>query len=64
MKKSYQQDELLVFKWMAEDFKRIKTLANEAGAEIFFGDESTVRSDYHSKVALWKLSRIICYDQI
>jgi len=48
IRKSYQQDELLVFKWMAEDFKRIKALANEAGGEIFFGDESTVRSDYHS----------------
>ena len=45
---SYQQDDLLVFKWMAEDFKEIKKLAKDAGAEIFFGDESTVRSDYHS----------------
>jgi transposase len=33
---------------MAEDFKEIKKLAQKVGAEIFFGDESTVRSDYHS----------------
>ena len=47
-RKSYQQDEYLVFKWMAEDFKKIKNLAKKENAEIFFGDESTVRSDYHS----------------
>jgi transposase len=47
-RKSYQQDEYYVLKWMAEDFKKIKQLAVEAKAEIFFGDESTVRSDYHS----------------
>ena len=47
-RKSYQQDEYLVLKWMAEDFKEIKKLAKKVNAEIFFGDESTVRSDYHS----------------
>jgi len=47
-RKSYQQDEYLVLKWMAEDFKEIKKLAQKEHAEIFFGDESTVRSDYHS----------------
>jgi len=47
-RKSYQQDEYLVLKWMAEDFKDIKKLAQKENAEIFFGDESTVRSDYHS----------------
>ncbi|WP_304511286.1 IS630 family transposase [Desulfopila sp. IMCC35008] len=47
-RKSYQQDEYLVLKWMAEDFKEIKKLAKKEKAEIFFGDESTVRSDYHS----------------
>lgn len=47
-RKSYQQEEYLVLKRMAEDFKEIKKLAIEENAEIFFGDESTVRSDYHS----------------
>jgi transposase len=47
-RKSFQQDEYLVFKWMAEDFKKMKKLARKENAEILFGDESTVRSDYHS----------------
>lgn len=47
-RKPYQQEEYLVLKWMAEDFKKIKQLAIKENAEIFFGDESTVRSDYHS----------------
>jgi transposase len=46
--KAYQQDTYLVLKWMAEDFKKIKSLAQKAGADIYFGDESTVKSDYHS----------------
>jgi transposase len=33
---------------MAQDFKEIKNAAQKVNAEIFFGDESTVRSDYHS----------------
>ena len=33
---------------MAEDFPSIKKLARQENAEIFFGDESSVRSDYHS----------------
>ena len=44
-RKAYQQDEYYVLKWMAEDFKKIKQLAAKANADIFFGDESAVRSD-------------------
>lgn len=47
-RKSYQQDELLVLKWMAEDYPSIKKLAQQENADIYFGDESCVRSDYHS----------------
>lgn len=47
-RKAFQQDELLVVEWMAKDFPAIKKLAREQKAEIFFGDESSVRSDYHS----------------
>jgi transposase len=47
-RKAYQQDEYYVLKWMAEDFKKIKQLAVKENADIFFGDESAVRSDYHS----------------
>lgn len=46
--RALQRDDLSVFKWMAEDFPTIRKLAKEQNAEIFFGDESSVRSDYHS----------------
>lgn len=47
-RRAFQQDELLVVEWMAKDFPEIQKLAREQKAEIFFGDESSVRSDYHS----------------
>lgn len=46
--RAIQRDELAVYKWMAEDFPKIRKLAAEKGAKIYFGDESSVRSDYHS----------------
>lgn len=47
-RRAIQRDDLLVYRWMAEDFQKIRKLASEQNAEIFFGDESSVRSDYHS----------------
>lgn len=47
-RRAIQRDDLLVYRWMAEDFQKISQLAKEQNAEIFFGDESSVRSDYHS----------------
>ncbi|SDP79025.1 hypothetical protein SAMN05660330_04126 [Desulforhopalus singaporensis] len=47
---------------MAEDCKEIKKLAKKKeNAEIFFGDESTVRSDYHSltTTSAWDLYKKI-----
>lgn len=46
--RAIQRDDLSVYKWMAEDFPAIRQLAKKENAEIFFGDESSVRSDYHS----------------
>ncbi len=48
LRRAYQQDEILVKKWVSEEYPSIKKLARKHKAEIFFGDESTVRSDYHS----------------
>lgn len=48
IRKAIEREELSVFKWMAEDYPNIRKLAKEHNAEIFFGDESSVRSDYHS----------------
>lgn len=45
---AYQQDQALVIDWMAKDFPAIKKMAEGENAEIYFGDESSVRSDYHS----------------
>jgi transposase len=46
--RAIERDELSVFKWMAEDYQTICKLAQEQKAEIYFGDESSVRSDYHA----------------
>lgn len=46
--RAYQQDAELVRRWLEEEYPRIEREAREKGAEIWFGDESGVRSDYHS----------------
>ncbi len=48
IRRAYQQDQALVVDWMAKDFPAIKKMAKRENAEIYFGDESSVRSDYHS----------------
>jgi transposase len=46
--RAYEQNPLLVKQWRERDYPAIQALAKEAGAQIFFGDEAGVRSDYHS----------------
>lgn len=46
--RAYQQDKRLVVAWMATEYPKIQAMAKAAGAAIYFGDESCVRSDYHS----------------
>ncbi|MBF0554067.1 MAG: IS630 family transposase, partial [Nitrospirae bacterium] len=48
LRQAYQQDKEKVKKWREEDYPEIKRLARAVDAEIYFGDESHVRSDYHS----------------
>lgn len=48
LRKAYQRDEKWVKEWTANEFPEIKKLARKENAKIFFADESTVRSDYHS----------------
>lgn len=48
LKKAYQRDEVLVDKWTNEDYPKIKALAKKEKATIFFLDESTIKSNYHS----------------
>jgi transposase len=46
--RAYQRDPELVESWMREEYPAIVRQAKCCGAQIFFVDESTVRSDYHS----------------
>lgn len=48
VRKAYEQNPSLVKKWLKKEFPKIKELAKKEGATIYFGDESGVRSDYHS----------------
>lgn len=46
--KAYQQDPERVRKWVQEEYPAIAKEAKQLGAEIWFGDESGLRSDYHA----------------
>ena len=46
--RAYQQDPEAVRRWKEEEYPRIRRRAKRVGAQIFFGDEAGVRSDFHS----------------
>jgi transposase len=46
--RAYQQDPEAVAKWLNDEFPKIKALARSHNADIYFGDEAGVRSDFHS----------------
>jgi hypothetical protein len=46
--RAYQQDRSLVDRWMKDEFPEMRARAKREKAEIFFGDKSGVRSDFHS----------------
>lgn len=46
--KAYQQDPEAVRRWVEEEYPRIRSRARKMKAEIYFGDEAGVRSDFHS----------------
>jgi transposase len=46
--RAFQQNPALVEKWLKEEYPGIRTRAKRIGAEIFFGDEAGVRSDFHA----------------
>ena len=46
--RAYQQNPSLVERWLKSEYPRIRAMAKREGAEIFFEDESGVRSDFHS----------------
>ncbi len=46
--RAYQQDPEAVERWRREQYPTIRAEAEAAGAVIYFGDEASVRSDFHS----------------
>lgn len=46
--RAYQQDPEAVRRWKEEDYPKLRSRARRLGAQIFFGDEAGVRSDFHS----------------
>ena len=48
LRRAYEQDRAAAARWVREDFPAIKSFAKERGADIYFGDEAGVRTDFHS----------------
>lgn len=46
--RAWQQNSALVKQWMEIEFPKIRAAAKRAKAELFFEDESGVRSDFHA----------------
>ena len=46
--RAFQKDVELIKKWVEEEYPKIRALARKQKADIFFGDEAGVRSDFHS----------------
>lgn len=46
--RAYQQNPEVIQKWIDEEYPKIRRQARKIGAEIYFGDEAGVRSDFHS----------------
>src|ERR1035441_7447850 len=46
--RAYQQDGSRVEQWLKREYPRIRALAKREKAQIYFEDESGVRSDFHS----------------
>lgn len=48
LQRAYQQDNQQLERWLQEEYPSIKAQAKKEEAAIFFGDEATIRSDFHS----------------
>ncbi len=46
--RAFQQNPALVKQWLQDEYPHIRARAKRLGAEIFFGDEAGVRSDFHA----------------
>jgi transposase len=48
LSKAFEQNPALAKQWVSREYPRIRAWAKREGAQIFFGDESGVRSDFHA----------------
>ena len=48
LRRAYEQNPELVERWLAEDYPKIRALAKQKRASVYFSDEAGVRSDFHS----------------
>lgn len=46
--RAYQQDKKAVDNWLRFTYPKIRVLAKKAKADIYFGDEAGIRSDFHA----------------
>jgi transposase len=46
--RAFQQDPQRVTQWIQKEYPKIKALAHQQKADIFFGDEAGIRSDFHA----------------
>jgi transposase len=46
--RAYEQNPELVSQWKSEQYPAIRRAAKAAGGTVFFGDEASIRADYHS----------------
>jgi len=46
--RAYQQDPAVVEHWLKKEYPKIRALATKNKADIYFGDEAGVRSDFHA----------------
>jgi hypothetical protein len=45
--RAFQQNPVVVREWIKRDYPKIRKLAHESDADIYFEDEAGIRSDYH-----------------
>ena len=48
LRRAYQQDPARIQEWKETAYPEIQKEAKKVGADIYFGDESAIRSDHHS----------------
>ena len=46
--RAYQQDAVLVERWLSDELPALRARAKAKGARLFFADEASMRSDYHA----------------